>query len=64
MLFNYNLLQEVADFTDNFLRMDGVFTLRQIAKNTNDAVVGEVSSPTPLILTSCRTKELLDKIDN
>ena len=27
---------------DNFLRLDGVFTLRQVGKNTNDAVVGEV----------------------
>ncbi|XP_067940714.1 innexin unc-7-like [Watersipora subatra] len=36
-----NREDEVEEFT-NFLRLDGVFTLRQIAKNTNDAVCGEV----------------------
>lgn len=33
--------RDLEDFVD-YLRLDGVFTLRQIAKNTNDAVAGEV----------------------
>lgn len=37
------LLQELSDFVGNFMRTDGVFTLRLIAKNTNDAITGEVS---------------------
>jgi len=38
----YHKDHDVAHFVEHFLRLDGVFTLRQIGKNTNDAVVGEV----------------------
>jgi hypothetical protein len=34
--------EEVGDFMNNYLRLDGVFCMRLILKNTNDAIGGEI----------------------